>query len=77
MKMNLSLSISPVGAVRTLSSATRRPPPPEGRRAPLQVIEGNYERLNGACPWWDAMIAGRQVAIPKTSGVVLLPYRNA
>jgi hypothetical protein len=39
------------------------PPPalllPEGRRAPLQVMEGNYERLSGVCPWWDAMIAGR------------------
>jgi hypothetical protein len=33
--------------------------PPEGRRAPLQVMEGNYERLKGGCPWWDAMIAGR------------------
>jgi 2,3-dihydroxybiphenyl 1,2-dioxygenase len=31
--------------------------PPEGRRAPLQVMEGNYERLSGVCPWWDAMIA--------------------
>ena len=34
------------------------PPPPEGRRAPLQVMEGNYQRLSGVCPWWDA-IAGR------------------
>jgi catechol 2,3-dioxygenase-like lactoylglutathione lyase family enzyme len=33
--------------------------PPEGRRAPLQVMDGNYERLKGVCPWWDAMIAGR------------------
>jgi 2,3-dihydroxybiphenyl 1,2-dioxygenase len=33
--------------------------PPEGRRAPLQVMEGNYERLSGVCPWWDAMIAKR------------------
>jgi 2,3-dihydroxybiphenyl 1,2-dioxygenase len=32
---------------------------PEGRRAPLQVMEGNYERLSGVCPWWDAMIAAR------------------
>ena len=28
-------------------------PPPEGRRAPLQVMEGNYQRLSGVCPWWD------------------------
>jgi hypothetical protein len=33
--------------------------PPEGRRAPLQVMEGNCERLSGVCPWWDAMTAGR------------------
>ena len=32
---------------------------PEQWRAPLQVMEGNYERLSGVCPWWDAMIAGR------------------
>ena len=31
------------------------PPPPSGRRAPLQVMDGNYERLSGVCPWWDAM----------------------
>ena len=31
------------------------PPPPEPvRRAPLQVMEGNYTRLQGVCPWWDA-----------------------
>lgn len=24
-------------------------------RAPVQVMEGNYERLKGVCPWWDAM----------------------
>ena len=24
------------------------------RRAPLQVIDGNYERMRGVCPWWDA-----------------------
>jgi 2,3-dihydroxybiphenyl 1,2-dioxygenase len=35
------------------------PPPPEGRRAPLQVMEGNYTKLRGVCPWWDATVAGR------------------
>ena len=33
------------------------PPPPRSgpiQRAPLQVIDGNYERLQGVCPWWDA-----------------------
>jgi 2,3-dihydroxybiphenyl 1,2-dioxygenase len=39
--------------------ATLLSPPPEGRRAPVQVIEGNYERLSGVCPWWDAVTAGR------------------
>jgi 2,3-dihydroxybiphenyl 1,2-dioxygenase len=39
------------------------PPPadlrPDARpmRAPLQVLDGNYERLKGVCPWWDAMKA--------------------
>jgi len=23
------------------------------RRAPVQVIEGNYQRMAGICPWWD------------------------
>lgn len=35
------------------------PPPPEGRRAPVQVIEGNYAKLSGVCPWWDSASAGR------------------
>jgi len=35
------------------------PPPPEGRRAPVQVVEGNYQKLSGVCPWWDATAAGR------------------
>lgn len=35
------------------------PPPPEGRRAPVQVIEGNYAKLSGVCPWWDATSVGR------------------
>jgi 2,3-dihydroxybiphenyl 1,2-dioxygenase len=26
-------------------------------RAPLQVIDGNYERLTGVCPWWDSIKA--------------------
>ncbi len=23
------------------------------RRAPVQVMEGNYQRMSGICPWWD------------------------
>jgi 2,3-dihydroxybiphenyl 1,2-dioxygenase len=26
-----------------------------GLRAPVQVMDGNYNRLAGACPWWDAI----------------------
>ena len=26
-------------------------------RAPLQVIEGNYHRMRGVCPWWDSLNA--------------------
>jgi hypothetical protein len=37
-------------------------PAPEPNRAPLQVIEGNYERMSGVCPWWDAVKrAGRPI----------------
>jgi 2,3-dihydroxybiphenyl 1,2-dioxygenase len=31
------------------------PSPTEARRAPVQVMEGNYRRMSGVCPWWDAM----------------------
>jgi len=46
-----------------LFSRTGDPPPMDLRpdalgqaiRAPVQVMDGNYERLKGICPWWDAM----------------------
>jgi len=25
----------------------------EGLRAPVQVLDGNYNRMSGACAWWD------------------------
>ena len=28
-------------------------------RAPLQVMEGNYQRMRGVCPWWDSLNAQR------------------
>ena len=28
-----------------------------GLRQPVQVIEGNYNRMPGVCPWWDQMKA--------------------
>ncbi|MBR0757290.1 VOC family protein [Bradyrhizobium jicamae] len=27
----------------------------EGRRAPVQVIEGNFKLMSGTCPWWDGV----------------------
>jgi 2,3-dihydroxybiphenyl 1,2-dioxygenase len=31
-----------------------------GQRQPVQVIEGNYNRMPGVCPWWDSMKQGRK-----------------
>ena len=57
------------------------PPPPhhpptvasEAPRAPLQVIEGNYERMSGVCPWWDfgqrARVKGCHPRTPTTCRV--------
>jgi hypothetical protein len=28
-----------------------------GLRQPVQVLEGNYNRMPGVCPWWDQMKA--------------------
>ena len=33
----------------------RMSPSPEVQRAPLQVMDGNYQRLSGVCPWWDSI----------------------
>ena len=49
--------------MRTPSELGDGPPPPdhppmaapEPNHAPLQVIDGNYERMSGVCPWWDAV----------------------
>jgi 2,3-dihydroxybiphenyl 1,2-dioxygenase len=35
------------------------PAPPEARRAPVQVMEGNFNRMSGVCPWWDSVKAQR------------------
>ena len=29
----------------------------EGMREPVNVIEGNFRRMQGVCPWWDATTA--------------------
>jgi hypothetical protein len=26
-----------------------------GARRALEVVEGNYQRMAGVCPWWDEM----------------------
>ena len=26
----------------------------DGKREPLHVLDGNYRRMEGVCPWWDA-----------------------
>ncbi|MDR3468504.1 MAG: VOC family protein [Xanthobacteraceae bacterium] len=31
----------------------------DGFRRPVQVIDGNYTRMPGACPWWDAVKGAR------------------
>jgi hypothetical protein len=46
------------GSAAARFKADGPPPPmpaPEPDRAPLQVIDGNYERMSGVCPWWDAV----------------------
>jgi len=30
----------------------------DGFRRPVQVVDGNYERMAGACPWWDRVKNG-------------------
>ncbi len=52
------------GLFQTLGDAPPDAPPPPAphsgpaQRAPLLVIDGNYERMNGVCPWWDAATQG-------------------
>lgn len=30
-----------------------------GEQRPLYVMDGNYQRMSGVCPWWDATIGAR------------------
>lgn len=30
----------------------------DGMRAPVQVMQGNYQTLSGICPWWDSVRDG-------------------
>ena len=34
-------------------------PTPEPNWAPVQVLDGNYDRMDGVCPWWDGLKASR------------------
>src|SRR3974390_450233 len=49
----------PIGEGPVSSDAPPPPlmPTPEPNRAPVQVIDGNYERMSGVCLWWDALKA--------------------
>ncbi|MSP05719.1 MAG: biphenyl 2,3-dioxygenase [Acetobacteraceae bacterium] len=40
---------------REQSHAMRLKAAQDGHRAPLQVLAGNYQPMQDACPWWDAM----------------------
>ena len=31
-----------------------------GLRRPVQVIDGNYNLMDGVCPWWDSVIKGQK-----------------
>lgn len=50
-----------VGLMRAVGAP--EPPPVDRRpggqavRAPVYVMEGNYEVMSGVCPWWDGMKA--------------------
>jgi 2,3-dihydroxybiphenyl 1,2-dioxygenase len=46
------------GLMRAIGAEGGPPPARERPRAPLQVLEGNYQRMTGVCPWWDA-VSGR------------------
>jgi hypothetical protein len=26
----------------------------DGQRMPVHVLDGNYQKISGVCPWWDA-----------------------
>jgi 2,3-dihydroxybiphenyl 1,2-dioxygenase len=45
------------GLFEAIGGDAAPPPMPTmaGQRAPLQVLDGNYQRMSGVCPWWDSM----------------------
>ncbi len=40
---------------RAQARAMRLKAAADGQREPLHVLDGNYHRMAGACPWWDAV----------------------
>jgi 2,3-dihydroxybiphenyl 1,2-dioxygenase len=40
---------------RELARGMRMRAAAEGRRAPVQVMEGNYKLMSGTCAWWDGV----------------------
>lgn len=42
-------------ADRELAREMRMRAAADGMRQPVQVIEGNYQLMSGACPWWDSV----------------------
>jgi 2,3-dihydroxybiphenyl 1,2-dioxygenase len=42
-------------ADRELAREMRMRAAASGLRAPVQVMDGNYNRLAGTCPWWDSI----------------------
>jgi len=42
---------------RAQARAMRLKAAADGQRMPVQVIDGNYQRMAGVCPWWDAVQA--------------------
>ena len=38
---------------RELAREMRMRAAAEGRRAPVQVMAGNFRLMSGTCPWWD------------------------
>jgi hypothetical protein len=34
----------------------------DGQRQPVPVIDGDYYRMAGVCPWWDSMKAQQKVS---------------
>jgi 2,3-dihydroxybiphenyl 1,2-dioxygenase len=40
---------------RKIASEMRLNAAREGKRAPVQVMEGNFKLMAGTCPWWDGV----------------------